>query len=129
MNLLLDTQVWLWSLTSPERLPASVRDLVSNAANTVHLSAASCWEIAIKYQLGKLPLSERPEEFIGPRLVRDGIQGLPVSVQHAAHVASLPPIHRDPFDRLLVSQAQIEGLALVSADPVFAGYEVELVRC
>ena len=129
MRLLLDTQVWLWSLAAPERLSQSVAAMLTEAANDIFLSAASCWEIAIKYELGKLRLPEDPETFIAPRLVRDGIQGLPVGVQHAARVARLPSIHRDPFDRLLVAQAQIERLVLVSADPVFKRYEVELVRC
>jgi len=129
VKLLLDTQVWLWSLVSPERLTPAVASLLSDAANDLYLSAASCWEIAIKYQLGKLPLPEDPEDFIPPRLLRDGIQGLPVSLQHASRVARLPGHHRDLFDRLLVSQGQIEKLALVSSDPIFSRYDVELIRC
>ncbi len=129
MKLLLDTHVWLWSLVSPDRLLPSVAGLLSDAENDLYLSAASCWEIAIKYQRGKLPLPEHPEDFIGPRLLRDGIHGLQVSLQHATRVARLPMVHRDPFDRLLVSQSQIEEIALISADPVFAQYDIELIRC
>ena len=88
-----------------------------------------CWEIAIKYQLGKLPLPEHPDDFIGPRLLRDGIHGLQVSLQQATRVARLPMIHRDPFDRLLVSQSQIEKIVLISADPIFAQYNVQLIGC
>lgn len=128
MKLLLDTHVWLWSLVSPNRLSSSVAGLLNSAENELYLSAASCWEIAIKYQLGRLLLPEHPEDFIGPRLLRDGIQGLQVSLQHAARVARLPMIHRDPFDRLLVSQSQIEKIALISADPVFVQYDIELIR-
>jgi len=129
VRLLLDTHVWLWSLVSPERLSPSAARLLGDAENDLYLSAASCWEIAIKYQLGKLPLPEHPEDFIGPRLLRDGIHGLQVSLQHATRVARLPMIHRDPFDRLLVSQSQIEKIALISADPIFGKYDVELIRC
>lgn len=103
MRLLLDTHVWLWSLVSPERLSPLAAGLLGDATNDLYLSAASCREIAIEYQLGKLPLPEHPEDFIGPRLLRDGIQGLQVSLQHATRVARLPMFHRDPFDRLLVS--------------------------
>jgi len=129
VRLLLDTHVWLWSLVSPDRLSPSVAGLLGDAENDLYLSAASCWEIAIKYQLGKLPLPEHPEDFIRPRLLRDGIHAMPVSLPHATRVARLPMIHRDPFDRLLVSQSRIEEIALVSADPVFARYDIELIRC
>lgn len=129
MKLLLDSQVWLWSLVSPERLSSRVATLLADTGTDLYLSAASCWEIAIKYQLGKLPLPEEPEAFIGPRLLRDGIRDLPVSVQHASRVSRLPLIHRDPFDRLLISQTQIEDLTLVSSDPVFAQYDVSLIAC
>lgn len=78
MRLLLDTHVWLWSLVSLERLSPSAAGLLGDAENDLYLSAASCWEIAIKYQLGKLPLPEHPDTFIGPRLLRDGIQGASV---------------------------------------------------
>jgi PIN domain nuclease of toxin-antitoxin system len=129
LKLLLDTQVWLWSLVSLQRLTPPVAKLLGKSDNSIFLSAASCWEIAIKYQLGKLSLPEAPEQFIAPRLLRDGIQALPVNIQHATRVAGLAPVHRDPFDRLLVAQAQIENLTLVSADPVFARYEIDLISC
>lgn len=129
MKLLLDTQVWLWTLVSPDRLSARTAALLTDTRNELFLSAASCWEIAVKYQSGKLPLPEEPEEFIVPRLLRDGIQGLPISIQHASRVSALPLIHRDPFDRLLVSQTQLEALTLVSADAIFAQYDVTLVAC
>lgn len=128
MRLLLDTQIWLWSLVSPERLSSRVGALLADTGNDLHLSAASGWEIAIKYQLGKLSLPEEPEAFIPPRLLRDGIQDLPVSMAHAGRVSRLPMIHRDPFDRLLVAQAQIEDLTLVSSDPVFGQYRVSLAK-
>lgn len=127
MRLLLDTQVWLWTLVSPERLRSAARALLEDAAHTLVLSAASSWELAIKYRLGKLALPEPPETFIPPRLTRDGIVALPVEHTHAVLVASLPDHHRDPFDRLLIAQARHEELTLVTADRQLLAYDVEIV--
>jgi len=129
MKLLLDTQVWLWSLAASARLPRPVQALLTDTGNELYLSVASCWEIAIKHQLGKLSLPEEPATFIAPRLVRDGIRELPVLLEHAVGVGRLPSIHRDPFDRLLVSQAQVERMPLVSSDPALARYDVEVIMC
>lgn len=126
MRFLLDTHVWLWTLTAPERLDRDTRRLLEDPANQLLLSAASCWEIAIKYRLGKLALPESPARFIPPRLVRDGITELPIQHHHALAVADLPEHHNDPFDRLLVAQALIERLTLVSADRTLAPYRVDL---
>jgi PIN domain nuclease of toxin-antitoxin system len=126
MRFLLDTHVWLWTLVSPERIPADTRLLLADAGNGLMFSAASAWEIAIKYRLGKLPLPEPPARFIPPRLVRDGIEPLPVQHHHACAVAELPDHHNDPFDRLLVVQARSEGLTLVTADRKLAAYDVSL---
>jgi PIN domain nuclease of toxin-antitoxin system len=126
VRLLLDTHVWLWTLVSPQRIPADTRALLAAPENGLFLSAASSWEIAIKYRLGKLPLPEPPARFIPPRLVRDRIEPLSVEHHHAQAVADLPMHHGDPFDRLLIAQARIEGLVLVTADPKLATYDVEL---
>ena len=83
MKVLLDTHVWLWSVVSPERITPEVRDVLENPDNALILSVASSWEIAIKYRLGKLSLPEPPEEFIQPRLIRDGIESLPIEHRHA----------------------------------------------
>ena len=128
MRLLLDTQVWLWSLASPTRIGREARELMEDPANGLVLSAASSWEIAIKYRLGKLPLPEPPEAFILPRLTRDGIEPLPVSHAHACAVAGLPQHHPDPFDRLLVATAKVEDLVLVTADRQLLAYEVSIVQ-
>ncbi len=128
MSFLLDTHVWLWLLTTPERIPPQVLSPLADAGNRLLFSAASSWEIAIKYRLGKLPLPEPPAEFIPRRLVRDGIDPLPVRHEHTYGVAELPPYHNDPFDRLLIVQAHIEGLTLVSADPVMSAYDVRLLQ-
>jgi PIN domain nuclease of toxin-antitoxin system len=123
MRILLDTHCWLWLQVSPERLTAQVRDLLADPGNELYLSAASAWEIAVKWSLGKLPLPAPPSEYVPSRLDRQGVAGLPVELRHALQVASLPRHHRDPFDRLLIAQAQIENLHLLTADRTFASYE------
>jgi len=125
VRVLLDTQVWLWMLAAPERLSRKSRALVVSADNELVLSAASTWEIAIKYGLGKLQLPEPPGEYIPRLMTRTGITPLPVHHRHALHVATLPARHRDPFDRLLVAQAQLEQLPILTADRVFRRYDVE----
>lgn len=126
MNLLLDTQVWLWMQVAPDRL-GKARGLTEDATNRLFLSAASSWEIAIKFALGKLPLPEPPDVYVPSRMQISGVEALPIQHSHALRVSSLPVHHRDPFDRLLVAQAQLEDLALVTADPVFDDYDVDVV--
>jgi PIN domain nuclease of toxin-antitoxin system len=128
LRLLLDTHVWLWAIAEPHRLSASARNALLDETNELHLSAASAWEIAIKWRLGRLTLPEPPESFVPGRLVRDGIRSLPVEQHHALGVASLPAHHADPFDRLLVAQALAEGLTVVTADPAFDAYAVATLR-
>ena len=125
MRLLLDTHALLWWLLDDAELPASARRLIERA-ETVRVSAASIWEVAIKQRFGKLPeLSLAVAEL--PELVRQsGFVPLPVDERHAAAVASLPLHHRDPFDHLLIAQAQIEQLTLISRDPQLATYGVAL---
>jgi len=125
VRVLLDTQVWLWMLAAPERLSKRTRALVVSVENELVLSAASAWEIAIKHGLGKLRLPEPPETYIPRLMARTGVSPLPIHHRHALHVASLPLHHRDPFDRLLVAQAQLEGLPILTADPGFRKYDVE----
>jgi PIN domain nuclease of toxin-antitoxin system len=127
VRLLLDTQVWLWMLASPERLSKKTRALGVSPDNELLLSAASAWEIAIKYALGKLKLPEPPEEYIPSLMIRTGITSLAVHHRHALRVASLPAHHRDPFDRLLVAQAQAENLPILTADRAFRVYDVEVL--
>ncbi len=123
MRLLLDTHCWLWMQVSPERIGSNALDQLTDPENALFLSSASSWEIAIKWALGKLPLPQTPEEYVPRCLERQGVLGLPVQHRHALHTASLPPHHRDPFDRLLVAQAQLERLTLVTADKKLAAYE------
>lgn len=125
MRLLLDTHALLWWLLDDAELPPSARKAIERA-DAVLVSAASIWEVAIKQRLGKLP-----ELAIGaaelPALIREsGFLPLPIDLRHAAAVAALPLHHRDPFDHLLIAQARIEDLALVSRDPAFGAYGVTL---
>jgi PIN domain nuclease of toxin-antitoxin system len=122
--LLLDTHVWLWWQLDDRRLGAKARTAIASAAE-VRLSAASVWEMAIKSAIGKLALPRGAD--IADELERDGFIPLAVEVEHADGVRALPALHRDPFDRLLVSQAIAEGLTLVTADAQLAGYGVTLV--
>jgi PIN domain nuclease of toxin-antitoxin system len=127
MRILLDTHCWLWWITTPEKLSSTAQELIVDGQNEVFLSAASSWEIAIKYALGKLALPEEPEKFVPSRLTRDSILPLPINHAHTLHVASLPLHHRDPFDRLLISQARVERLPILTVDRQFERYDVELI--
>ena len=121
MKLLLDTHLLLWAAGRPERLPAAARRLISDVENELLFSAASLWEIAIKRGLGR-------EDFqVDPRLLRRGLlengyADLPVTGEHAVALDGLPPIHKDPFDRILIAQAMVEGIALLTVDPLVARY-------
>ena len=127
MRYLLDTHVWLWMLTAPERLSSGARQVIADPHTDLVLSAASSWEIAIKYAIGRLHLPEIPETYVPSRMRMSGVEGLPVEHSHALRVAALQPHHRDPFDRLLVAQAQLEHLSIISTDQVFNLYEVEVL--
>lgn len=123
MNLLLDTHIFLWLQTDPERLGEHL-PIVADERNKLLLSAASSWEIAVKYQLGKLPLPEAPERYVPGRMRAIGAEALAIEHPHALAVARLPPLHRDPFDRLLVAQAELLGLTIVTADSAIAEYPI-----
>ena len=125
-RILLDTHCWLWMQVDPERFSSASRRLIEDPDNELLLSAASSWEIAIKYELGKLPLPEPPASYVPGRMQASGTGSLPVEHRHALHVAELPDHHRDPFDRLLVSQAMLERLVLLTADRQLEPYDVQL---
>lgn len=124
---LIDTHVWLWMQTDPGRLSDDTRAVVHDVRNTLLLSAASTWEIAIKYRLGKLPLPEPPTSYVPDRMRRSGTAALPVEHAHTLRTAELPDHHRDPFDRVLVAQAQLLGLTIITADPQLSAYDVALL--
>jgi PIN domain nuclease of toxin-antitoxin system len=123
LKVLLDTHAALWWLSGDERFGENAARQLSDETNQVLLSAAVVWEVAIKRSLGKL---EAPDDF-DSTLLYAGAQGLPVSLDHAAAVERLPWHHRDPFDRLLVAQASIEGAAIVTRDESLRPYGVTLI--
>jgi PIN domain nuclease of toxin-antitoxin system len=126
LNLLLDTHVFLWLQTDPERLGEQLA-LVRDERNQLLLSAVSSWEIAIKYELGKLPLPEPVDRYVPDRMRLIGALAVAIEHPHALAVATLPPLHRDPFDRLLVAQATLLGLTIMTADPAVAQYPISTV--
>ncbi len=127
MKLLLDTQCWLWWFLSAERLSRGARERIAARRDPLYLSAASSWEIAIKTALGKLHLPEPPARYVPSRLAEQGIAPLPIEHVHALRTADLPRLHADPFDRLLVAQAQLERMTLLTADPQMLAYDVEVL--
>jgi PIN domain nuclease of toxin-antitoxin system len=127
MRALLDTHAFLWWINDDPRLSDTARELVGNGESELFLSAASGWEIAIKMRLGRLEVREDPEQFIFDQLALNDIAVLPISMNHALRTAALPDHHRDPFDRMLVAQSQIEQLPIVTADPLIARYAVEVI--
>jgi PIN domain nuclease of toxin-antitoxin system len=126
LRVLLDTHSWLWMRAEPERLSEASRQLLRNPESELFFSAASAWEIAIKFAAGKLRLPQPPVAFVVQRLAEDRLGALPILHAHALHAGELPPHHRDPFDRLLVAQARIEGLTLLTADRELAKYDVPI---
>jgi PIN domain nuclease of toxin-antitoxin system len=110
MRLLLDTHIFLWYISADPQLPAAFRDAIRDPANEVYLSVASVGEAVIKYALGKLPLPEGPAQYLPRQREAHRIATLPVEEAALAHLASLPPWHRDPFDRILIAQALQNGL-------------------
>jgi len=127
MHLLLDTHAFLWWTDSNPALSNVARHAIGDEANDCLLSIASCWEMAIKVSLGKLRLSQSVERFVAEQIAANGFQLLPVDFKHAAAVESLPFHHRDPFDRLLVSQSLAENLVLVTGDPLLSKYGVSVL--
>ena len=129
MKLLLDTQCWLWWFANPERLNTEAIESLGEEKNQLYLSVASIWEIAIKVSLGKLNLPEPPSEYIPSRMMMLGVTSVDIKGIHAILAASLPYHHRDPFDRMIIAQSQIEQMQIVTADSVFNQYDVNLIWC
>jgi PIN domain nuclease of toxin-antitoxin system len=127
MNLLLDTQVFLWLDSDQGKLSPAVKSACSDTGNTLWLSAASAWEMQIKIGLGKLRLRRSLAETIASHQTANGLQILPVQLAHALALENLPSHHKDPFDRLLIAQANCENWEIVTADPQFKGYPVRVI--
>jgi PIN domain nuclease of toxin-antitoxin system len=127
MNLLLDTHVFLWWNEANPKLSRRARQLLSDPDNALYLSAASVWEMVLKAQSGKLGLPTVPAVYIPARLQHYGMQPLPVTIEHVLALSTLPSYHRDPFDRMLVAQGLVEGLAIVTRDSQVRRYAVETI--
>jgi PIN domain nuclease of toxin-antitoxin system len=127
MRVLLDTHTFLWWIDNDRRLPTRVRALMGDGSNVLLFSAASGWEIAIKARLGKLQLPEELASFLTAQLVRNHVTILSIHLSHTLHVYTLPALHRDPFDRLLVAQSQLEQLPILTADPLIQQYNVQTI--
>jgi PIN domain nuclease of toxin-antitoxin system len=121
MRLLLDTHLLVWAMGEPERLPAGCAAMLEDPSNSLVFSVASLWELVIKQALGRPDFNLEPS-LLRQALLSGGWQELPIEASHALAVSQLPPLHRDPFDRLLLAQAQVEGLLLLTADSQLSLY-------
>lgn len=120
MKVLVDTCTFLWLITGEQPLPARARAALETGE--VYVSAVCAWEIAVKFAKGQLRLIEPPDKLVPSARARYGLAALPVDEESALHVVKLPPLHRDPFDRMLVSQAIVHGLTIVTPDPLITQY-------
>lgn len=127
MKLLLDTHTFIWWANEPEKLSEKVLAACQDNSNTLILSVVSAWEMQIKMQLGKLKVSRPIEELIKIQQQTNSLQVLPIELTHVMSLSNLPAHHKDPFDRLLIAQANIEVATLVSVDPVFSSYGVQVL--
>jgi PIN domain nuclease of toxin-antitoxin system len=127
MNILLDTHAFLWWILDGPRLSAEARKHIGDGENPLFWSAASSWELVIKYKLGRLPLPQEPAIFLAEELRSNRIESLPITDKHAFNAGNLPRHHNDPFDRMLIAQAMTEDLALLSRDSLFEPYDVHVI--
>ncbi|MEL7352151.1 MAG: type II toxin-antitoxin system VapC family toxin [Cyanobacteria bacterium P01_A01_bin.116] len=127
MKILLDTHIFLWFISGDTRLSTNVRNAICDPQNEVYLSTVSVWEVIVKYQLGKLPLPENPETYLPKQRDLHKITSLPLDENSVAKLAKLPPIHRDPFDRMLICQALQNDLTIATVDQAICAYPVDLM--
>lgn len=129
MKYLLDTSVFLWSLGAEHKLNRTAKRLLSSSAPELYLSAASSWEIAIKFAFGALALPKPPSQFVPNAIGLLALRSLDVTHLHSLVAGELPPHHRDPFDRMLIAQARLENLVLLTSDRTLLKYEVKIILC
>lgn len=123
MKILLDTHSFLWWIANSKKISETARELISDSTNEIYLSAVSTWEIAIKEQLGKLSVPKPLPRFFSEQMRLNGFQFLPIELEHSCRVNSLPLIHRDPFDRLLIAQGITENLPILTIDKLIRSYK------
>lgn len=127
MRALLDTHAFIWWVTDDSQLSVTARNVIADSGNSLFLSVVSSWEIIIKNKLGKLTWPEPVEQYIPNRLAINRFENLPIEMSHVLQVASLPNIHRDPFDRILIAQSQVENLPIVTIDQQITQYAVQTI--
>ena len=127
MKILLDTHIFLWFISGDTKLSTDVRDAIRDLDNEVYLSAVSIWEAIVKYQLGKLPLPEPPETYLPKQRDLHQISSLALDESSVVQLANLPPLHRDPFDRMLVCQALQNGLTVATVDAAVRAYSISVL--
>jgi PIN domain nuclease of toxin-antitoxin system len=127
MKILLDTHIFLWFISGDTKLSTDVRDAIRDPDNEVYLSAVSVWEAIVKYQLGKLPLPEPPETYLPKQRELHQIGSLALDESSVVQLAKLPPLHRDPFDRMLICQALQNGLTIATVDSAVRAYSVSVM--
>lgn len=127
MKCLLDTHAFIWLTTEDPKLSSIARDCILDGRTTLYLSSASIWEIVIKCSIGKLKLPGHPQTFVAKQLATNYIEELPITFKHAFHLQQLPDHHKDPFDRMLVAQAIVEKLSIITIDQLIAQYPVKTI--
>lgn len=128
MKILLDTHIFLWFISGDTRLSVDVRDAIRDSSNAVYLSVASIWEAIVKYQLGKLPLPEHPGRYLPKQRDLHQISSLALDESSVVQLTNLPPLHRDPFDRMLICQALQNGLTIATVDTAIRAYSVSIMQ-
>jgi len=126
---LLDTMVWLWSVGPSKTIGTAGLEILASREEEIYLSAASSWEIAIKTRLGKFQLPEPPGRYVPKRLIDQDIRSLPINQDHSLKVYDLPLHHSDPFDRIIIAQAIVEDMVVLTSDRVFEKYPIDVVWC
>jgi PIN domain nuclease of toxin-antitoxin system len=127
MKALLDTHAFLWWITDDPRISPKVREIMQDAANEILLSAASGWEIAIKVKLERLQLPDEPGVYIAKHMALNAIQSLAITMSHSLYTCNLPDIHKDPFDRIIIAQAIMEGMPLLTNDSNILKYDIKVI--
>ncbi len=127
MKFLLDTHAFIWFIAGDNTLSNKVRELIEDTSNERLISSASAWEMAIKFSLGKLMMDASFDELFPDQLQSNDITLLPIHLTHLSRIAQMPLHHRDPFDRLLVAQCQVEGIPILSRDPAFDAYGIQRI--
>lgn len=127
MRALLDTHAFLWWISDSGRLSKRAYEFIEKPSNTIYLSSVSCWEISIKSTLGSIQFPKKMGSFIAEQISINSFEPLSINISHAVNIRDLPQHHKDPFDRMLISQSQIEDMPLITGDKLISKYKIELI--